>query len=133
MKEIILYALWGCMYILCTGLGFVPNPAGFGKILLTLTSLIFFLPGAAIVYHARKVRDRKSLIRIRWISSISLILTVVVLILNFFSVHWSAAAGRNLYQLLVLVSAPMICSQYWIVSLFLWACMLTASFQKKHP
>ncbi len=130
MKRKLVYGLWGCLYILCVGLGFVPNPQGYGKILLTLTSLIFFLPGAYLVYDAYRTQNRKALVPIRWISGLSLTLTLVLLILNFLSVSWSRAAGKVLYELLVLVSAPMVCSQHWVLSLFLWACMLMASLKK---
>ncbi len=130
MKRKLIYGLWGCLYILCVGLGFVKNPEGFGKILLTLTSLIFFLPGVYLLYDAFRTQNRKAVLQIRWISLLSLALTLILLVLNFLSVSWSASAGNALYELLILVSAPMVCSQYWILSLFLWACMLMASFRK---
>lgn len=130
MKRKLIYCLWGCLYILCVGLGFVKNPEGYGKVLLTLSALIFFLPGAYLLYDGFRCQNRRAVLQIRWISLLSLALTLVFLILNFLSVHWSAQAGNALYELLILVSAPMVCSQYWVLSLFLWACMLMASFKK---
>jgi hypothetical protein len=70
---------------------------------------------------------------IRNISAASLILTLLLLVANFASVGASVAVGDFLYGLLVVVSAPMVCSQFWVVSLFLWACLLmvSISFLKK--
>ena len=130
MKEKILYALWGCMYILCVGLGFVKNAEGIGKVFLVLTSVLFFIPGAVLLADGFRTGNRKAVKRIRWICMTSLSLTLLLLILNFLSLQWKVTAGRIVYELLILVSAPMICSQYWVLSLFLWACMLMASFKK---
>ena len=60
----------------------------------------------------------------------SLVMTVGVFAANVIAVAASSQVGRNLYDLLNLVSAPMFCSQYWIVSLFCWGCLLSASFMK---
>ena len=43
MREKILYASWGCLYILCVGLGTIQEPAGFGKAVLVAISLLFFV------------------------------------------------------------------------------------------
>ena len=131
MKNTVLYIFWGCLYALCVGLGTVENPAGFGKVLLVLTSLIFFLPPGYLLYDGIQNRRKKQVVVIRIISIVSLSLTLVLLVANFLSVGASAAAGRRLYELLNLVSAPMLCSQYWVLSLFLWACLLWGSFKKK--
>ena len=131
MKKTILYILWGCLYVLCVGLGTVEEPEGFGKVLLVLTSLIFFLPPACLMYTARKDGDRKGIVTLRIISIVSLSATLILLVVNFLSISASAETGRLVYDLLILVSAPMICSQYWVVSLFLWACLLWSSFGKR--
>ena len=63
--------------------------------------------------------------------------TLVLIIGNFFSVLGSARLGSILHTLLIIVSSPMICSQYWALSLFLWACLMISSIgilkQKKNP
>ena len=61
---------------------------------------------------------------------ISLSLTLLLLVLNFLSPMWDSLTGRILYNLLIVVSAPMVCCRYWVLSLFLWACMMMASFRK---
>ena len=129
-KELLLYAGWICLYILCVGLGTVGNMEGVGKVFFVLTSLIFFLPGAWLLGMGIKNKNRKTVLRVRIIAICSLALTVIVFCANVAA----AAAGvvsPFLNDLLNLVSAPMFCSQYWILSLFCWACLLSASFVKK--
>lgn len=128
-----LFLLWGISFILCAGFGFIPQPDNLMKALLFLLSLAFFVPGSMLVYDAVKNRDAALLRCIRNISAASLILTLLLLVANFASVGASVAVGDFLYGLLVVVSAPMVCSQFWVVSLFLWACLLmvSISFLKK--
>lgn len=128
MKEKILYCIWACLFILCVGLGFIPEPVGFGKAVLVMISVLFFVPGGMILIDGIRANDRKAVLRIRWICIGSLSLTVGFLIANFCSVGASDAVGNTLYELLIIVSSPMICSQYWALSLFLWSCLLTGSF-----
>ena len=130
-KELLLYAGWICLYILCVGLGTVGNMEGVGKVFFVLTSLIFFLPGAWLLGMGIKNKNRKTVLRVRIIAICSLALTVIVFCANVAAVSASGAVGNFLYDLLNLVSAPMFCSQYWILSLFCWACLLSASFVKK--
>ena len=130
-KEAILYAVWACLYILCVGLGTVETVEGFGKVLFVLTALIFFLPGILLLILSFQEKNRKILLRVRMIALCSLILTVIVFCANVMAVSASGEAGIVLNDLLNLVSAPMFCSQYWILSLFLWACLLSASFLKR--
>ena len=66
----------------------------------------------------------------RNLSALSLGLTLAVLILNFMSALGSETLGNVLYYVLVVVSAPMICSGYWVLSLFLWACVLMVSLSQ---
>ena len=123
MKIKLTYALWAVLFVICACLGFVPNAVGFGKTLLTVCSLIFFLPGwLLLIWGQRK--------QVRIISLCSLGASLVLLVANFFSVLASKAVGDALYILLVVVSSPMVCSQYWVLSLFLWACLLMATFLK---
>ena len=124
MKKSIVYAIWGVLYCICVGLGFVPDPAGFGKVLLVLTSLIFFLPPAYLLWQAEKENNRKTVLVLRLLSGGVLLLSLVLIILNFMSVNWSAQTGLVVYVLLVMFTAPMACGQYWALSLFLWACIL---------
>ena len=131
MNNKTLCIVWACLFIFCAGLGFIPESQGFGTVLLVAVSVLFFLPGGMLLYRAHKAADRKLICRIRWISAASLGLTFLLLLANFLCINASRAVGDFLYGLLVIVSAPMCCGRYWIVSLFLWACLLMATFTKK--
>jgi len=129
-KEILIYAAWLCLYILCVGLGTVETVEGIGKVLFLLTALIFFIPGVLLLVMGMREKNRKRILRVRIVSICSLTLTVIVFCANVIAVAASSQLGNFLHDLLNLVSAPMFCSQYWIVSIFLWACLLSASFTK---
>ena len=130
MKNRILYVLWGALFILCAALGFIPEPTGAGRLLLTLASLLFFLPPAMLIRSARKTGSRSQLALMRNLSALSLGLTAVLLILNFLTAFRSETLGNILHAVLVIVSSPMICSGHWALSLFLWASLLIASLKK---
>ena len=130
MKKNTLFALWGAGYLLCVLLGFIHEPTGALRVLLSLFSLAFFVPGFLLLYDSLQKGDRKTRKTIRLISAASLVLTLLALIGNFLSVLSSAFMGNVLYVLLVFVSAPMVASGYWVASMFLWACLLIGSFLK---
>lgn len=120
-----LYILWGVLYIVCAGLGFIPEPEDALRTLLTFVSIGFFVPGFILLY-----RGQRKIVTI--ISAVSLGLTLAALVLNVWSVAMTALEGQVVYVLLGLVSAPMFCSQLWVLSLFLWAFLLCAGlFGKK--
>ena len=137
MKKSYLFALWGGLFVLCAALGFIPSPGAALKILLTLLSVAFFIPGALLLRYAALNKDRNTATLVRNLAAASLVLTLVLIIGNFFSVLGSARLGSILHTLLIIVSSPMICSQYWALSLFLWACLMISSIgilkQKKNP
>lgn len=130
MNKKFLAALWAGLFIVCAGLGFIPEPEESLKSLLTLLSLLFFLPPALLLYDAGRNRDSAALQLIRNLSAISLTLTMVLLILNFLTVLSSEVLGQILHYVLIIVSCPMICSGHWAMSLFLWGCLLTASLRQ---
>ena len=123
MNKKTLFVLWGILFILCAGLGFIPAPAGAMKGLMTALSVLFFLPPALLLYRA----DRETAMLIRNLSLLSLGVTLVTLILNFVMAVSSEFLGNVLHYILVIVSSPMVCSGHWAMSLFLWACLLMVS------
>ena len=127
MNKKLLYALWACLFIVCAGLGFIPEPEGALQALLTAASLLFFLPPAVLLYRG-DVSDAKL---IRNFAALSLGLTVILLILNFLTALRSEFLGQVLHYTLVIVSSPMVCSGHWALSLFLWACLLMGSRRQK--
>ena len=130
MKHRLCYGLWACLFILCAGLGFIPEPEGSLSAVLSLLALLFFLPPAWLLYQSGKHRQKDTALLIRNLSLVSLILTVTVLILNFFTTFASQRLGQILHYVLVIVSSPMICSGHWAMSLFLWACLLMVSLRQ---
>lgn len=133
MNQKRLFALWGGLFALCAGLGFFSEPDGLLKAVMVLLSLGFFVPGFLLLRDARQRGDRDVIKLIRNLAALSLLSTVILLIANFMSVMAGEILGTMLYYVLIIVSAPMICGQYWAVSLFLWAAlMLSAVKELKH-
>jgi len=131
MSKRFLYALWALLYILCAGLGFTPDP-GWIK---TALAAVFFLPPAVLLVEAKRQGDRDTVCLIRNLSVWSLSLTLVTLTLNFVLAVGSEKLGNLLHYVLVVISTPMICSGYWVLSLFFWSCLLMGSLKatKKKP
>ena len=127
MNKKLLYVLWAGLFVLCAGLGLFPEPEGILGSVLTALSLAFFLPPALLLWQCRKSGDRKGLRLIRNLSLISLGATLVLLMANILSLLAPEAVGNILYYALVVVSTPMVCGQYWFVSLLLWAILLWCS------
>ena len=132
MSKRILYIAWALMYALCAGLGFIPNPKGMTYAILFIVALLFFIPPAILTYRAIKNKDIPEIKRLRNISLIWLILTLILLALNFLSVMFTEAAGLFLQGCLTVLSSPMICGRVWVVSIFLWGCLLSATWQEMH-
>ena len=130
MKEKVLYCIWAIMYALCAALGFLGEVQGVGRVFLVMAAVIFFLPGAALVVIGQREKNKKVLRTVRITAIVSLVLTLGLLVANMAAVHGSELLGNTLHIILVLVSTPMMCGQYWIMSLFLWACLLFATFLK---
>ncbi len=129
MTKRILYILWGVLFAITAGIGFIHNPEGLALFIMVLFSLIFFLPPTVLLTKAVHRDDKKEIWRIFWICIGSLGITLIFLVLNFLSVASSQLVGDVLFGILTVVSAPMICSQYWVMPLFLWGCLLSASVQ----
>lgn len=120
MKKYNVYFAWGALFIVCAGLGFIQRSEGLLKAVMVLFSAAFFVPPVILLYRG-KVTDLKL---VRNLSILSLSLTFALLVVNFLSIFLSEWMGSALYALLVIVSTPMVCSQYWAVSMFCWACLL---------
>lgn len=129
MNQKPLFALWGGLFILCAGLGFIPEPSGAARVVLTMLSLAFFAPPALLLHRAIQEGNTDSLKLVRNLSALSLGLTLALLIFNFLSALRSEVLGNILYWILVVVSSPMACSGYWALSMFLWACLLIVSLK----
>ena len=129
MKNRFLYALWGALFILCALLGFIPEPAGALRVLLTGWCVLVLVPPAVRIWKPREEKNRAALALVRSLSIASLSLSAGLIIANFLTAFRSELLGDILHGMLVVVSSPMICSGHWAMSLFFWACLLIASLK----
>ena len=125
-KKEVLSTLWGVMFILCGLLGFVEEPKGILKVLLVVLAVGFFVPPWLLL----RGKDVRMIQLVRNLSAASLAATLVMLVVNLLSISYSTYVGDILYGFLVIISTPMMCSQYWILSMFLWACLLMTAIMK---
>ena len=136
MKKIsykTLYIAWAVMFVLTTALGFafpeVEN--GWGRVGLALIAVLFFLPPGMVLDQAKAAGHRFHVRLVGFLALGSLLLTVVLLALTLISFIWSDALANALYAALVIVSSPMICSNLYAISLFLWGTLLAGAFFSK--
>ncbi len=125
-----LYPAWAVLYVICAGLGAIPERSLALRWTLSVISLVFFVPGFWMLTEALMRKDLLQLKALRWISGTFLGLTVLALIANILSITGSVALGNVLYVILILVSVPMLCCEYWALTLFLWAGLFLATFPK---
>ena len=130
MKKAILYFIWGFLYFLCAFISNVQSPTGVQSVALTVLSLLFFIPPGVLLYDALKKEDKKTLFLLRLLSILSLSLTLGALIANIAVVGASETVGNVLYQVLIFVSVPMVCSQHYVLSMFLWAFLMIATIPR---
>ena len=124
MAKKSLYIAWAALFALTAGLGFVKEPEGFGQVCCVLLAVAFFAPPAALVYLGWKEQDREALRLVRNLAFGSLAVTLVILVANFMTLGAPVWVGDVLYAMMVIVTAPMVCSQAWVVSLLLWAALM---------
>ena len=129
MNKKTVFVLWGVLFLITAGLGFVPEAEGVLRGVMTGLSLLFFLPPALLLRQSEQKKDRDTVRLVRNLSALSVGLTLVTLILNFVLAVSSETLGTVLHYVLAVISAPMICSGYWVLSLFLWACLLMGSLK----
>ena len=132
MKKTILLLIWGWLYLICAALGHATEVTAAQQTAMTILSVIFFIPGFLLLLDGWKQKKKATCNLVFYISLGSLVLTLVMLLLNVMSVTGSETLGNVMYEMLIWLSAPMICSGYWVLSLFLWGVLLFSSiFCKK--
>lgn len=129
MKKQVLFGLWAGLFIVCAALGFIPEPQGGVRAVMTLSALAFFVPPALLLREGHRSWDRPLLQLVRNLAAASLVLTALLLMGNFLSVLGSEELGRFLHSVLTVVSSPMLCSGSWAMSLFCWACVLLVALK----
>ena len=85
MKTNLLYKIWAGFFALCAGLSFISEPTGLIKAVLIGLSIGFFLPPALILKQQEKSGSRMHIQIIRNLAAASLILTILLIIVNFMS------------------------------------------------
>ena len=123
MSNSVLYILWGGLYALCAGLGFLTAPGPVMRLLMIALSVCLFLPPLALNRRSAGKGDRRVLALVRNLSAAWLVLTGVLLVANILSVMASETLGNILHGLLTIISSPLVCSDSWALSIFLWACV----------
>ena len=119
MSNTVLFALWGALYALCAGLGFVTAPGATLRLLMILLSVAMFVPPFLLT----KRGSRRTRLLVRNLSLAWLMVTGVLLPCNFLCVMASETLGNFLHGLLTIVSSPLVCSDSWALTIFLWACL----------
>ena len=127
MKDKILYYLWGGWFIVCALLGFIPQPEGFARVLLVIAAAAFFVHGGILLYRGIQGQNLGRLRLFRNLSLIWLGTALGMLVLNFLSFFAGEATGDALYGFMIILTSPMVCGQYWVLSLFGWAVFLMTS------
>lgn len=129
-KKIILWSVWAALYVICVPFSYISDPKPSQSVALLALGLIFFIPGALLLIDALRHKDKKTLLLLRWVSGLSLALTLIFLVANVFSAVGSDALGETLYGFLALVSVPMLCCRHWALSMLLWAVLFFATIVK---
>ena len=118
------------MYVLCAGLGFIPQRNVFVHILLGLVALAFYIPGIALLCRGVAEGSKKLIRQIRYISLTFLLLTLLLFVITILAVYAGDNAGIILNVILNFVSVPMFCCYWPGLALFLWACLFMGSFPR---
>ena len=128
-----LYIAWAVLFALTAVLGFFfPQAEGApAKIALLLTAAVFFLPPWLILRKSRNGGEGFHRWLIGFLAAASIVLTAVLLVLNLMSPRWNEQIGIALNAALVIISAPMVCSNFYVLPLFLWGTLLAAAFKRK--
>ena len=123
-KKAVIYVIWAVWYLICLFLSLGAEPAGMAKIPFVVISLATYAPPFYLLYLSKK--DAKTIQFVQIISVASLIAFAVMFVLGVLSVNWSAEVGRILDILFKILCAPVVCGQFWVVGLFLWASLWRA-------
>jgi len=130
-KQMKLSLAWIAMYVVCTVFGFIFPTNDLLLVVEIALALGFFVPPALLLHYAIVTEQKKTVLILQNICLASLGLTLALLVLNFVSILLPGDVGTALYYILIFISTPMICSQYWLLSLFCWACLLMVCLQEQ--
>ena len=128
-----LYLMWAFMFVLTAVLGFLyPNVTeATQKLPLQLATGAFFIPPWAIMTRANNEGTEKHILVVRNLALCSVTLTCVLMALNIYSAGMSPALGQALNAALTIISAPLVCSNFYVMPLFLWGTLLMGAFSRR--
>ena len=127
-----LYMLWGGLFALTALLGLVfPGATGFGRVLLLICTVGFFLPPWLILTKAKDAGDKRNLRLVRYLALGSLVMTMVLFCAGILSVRFGEGLGNVVHVLMTIICAPLMCGNYYVLPMFLWATLLVGSFQNR--
>lgn len=133
LKYNSLYWIWAILFALTALLGLlfpnVENTAG--QIALLMITVLFFLPPWLILAKAKQEASLHHVRIVRYLSIASLAATLVFFCAGIFSVRFSETVGNILHILMTIVCAPLVCSNFYVLPMFLWATLLVGSFGKR--
>ena len=121
-----LYWAWGILYALTgvLGIAFPQVENGAGLVLMRLLTVAFFLPPWMILLKARFSGEKLHVSLIRNLSIVWLALSMVFFCAAIVSVGSTQAMGDTIHMVMSLLCAPLVCSGYYVLPMFLWATLL---------
>ena len=127
-----LYLLWAGLFVLTAVLGFLfPNVTEpTERLPLQLATGAFFVPPWAIMTKANVEQVDKHIKIVRNLALSSVIATCVLLSMNILCIGMGDAVGNALNAALTIVSAPLVCSNFYVMPLFLWGTLLMGAFSR---
>ena len=127
-----LYLAWGTLFTLTAALGLLFPGAqnGLGLFCLRAVTVLFFLPPWMILAKARAEGVAFHTRLLRYLSLASLALTLVLVCAGILTAVDNPALGDLIHVVMAIVCAPLICSNFYVLPMFLWGTVLVASFRK---
>lgn len=128
-----LYRLWAGLFILTAALGlaFPGAASSAGRFFLALISVVFFLPPWAVLAKAKQTGNRHHLRLVRYLALANLVLTGVLFCAGILSLPYGEGVGDAIHVLMTVLCAPLVCSNYYVLPMVLWAMVFYGSFGKK--
>lgn len=128
-----LYWIWGVLFALTAllGLAFPDAENSAGRLVLQLISAVFFLPPWLILAKANGEGNLHHVRIVRYLSIASLAATLILFCAGIFSVRLGQSAGDILHILMAVICAPLVCSDLYVLPMFLWATLLVGSFGRR--
>ena len=125
-----LYRAWGGLFALTAVLGLLfpgaQNPLGL--YLLRLIAVVFFLPPWLVLAKARQEGSLFHIRLLRCLAIASLGMTLVLVCAGILAAPHSQALGDLIHVLMSVICAPLVCSNFYVLPMFLWATVLIGSF-----